>query len=213
MIITKIESQKKNKGRSSVYIDDSFAFGLSDFDVLRLHLKVGKTLTEADVAAIRQDILLADSRQYALHLLDRHSYTEAAMCRKLRDRGTDEETILNVISFLKGYHYIDDEDYARRYIKAALHAGKSGLKKIQYDLVGKGVDKDIIETVISELSEEEFDEMVAIMPILQKKLRGDYSFQNKMKAKRYLLSRGFSVDSIDHAMQKTEEESSSNETI
>ncbi len=196
-----------------MFIDDSFAFGMSDFDVLRLHLKVGKTLTETDVASIRQDILLADSRQYALHLLDRHSYTEAAMCRKLRERGTDEETILNVISFLKGYHYIDDEDYARRYIKAALHAGKSGLKKIQYDLVGKGIDKNIVESVIAELSEEDFDENEAIMPILQKKLKGDFSFQNKMKAKRYLLSRGFSVESIDRALRKTEEEGSGDEWI
>ena len=196
-----------------MFIDDTFAFGMSDFDVLRLHLKVGKTLTETDVASIRQDILLADSRQYALHLLDRHNYTEAAMCRKLRERGTDEETILNVISFLKGYHYIDDEDYARRYIKAALHAGKSGLKKIQYDLVGKGIDKNIVESVIAELSEEDFDENKAIMSILQKKLKGDFSFQNKMKAKRYLISRGFSVDSIDRALRKTEEEGSGDEWI
>ncbi len=208
MKITKIEPQKKLKGRSNVYLDDVFAFGLSDFDLHRLHLKVGMELSDAALSSIRQDVLLAEAKQHALHLLDRHSYTEKAIARKIDERYGDAEITAEVIAFLKGYRYIDDESYARRYIEAALQSGKSGLFKIKYDLCGKGIDKNLVEQIAAEFSEDSnlINEQESVSKLLEKKLRGDFSFPNKMKAKRYLLSRGFSSEVIDSALSKLQDE-------
>ncbi len=204
MEITKIEAQKRHKNRSSVYLDHQFAFGIADFDLLRLHLKEGQTITEEELQHIQDEILLQDARQYALKLLDRQSYTESAIRRKLKDHGASNDVIEKTISFLLEYRYLDDEDYARRYLSAALHSGKSGLNKIRNDLLVKGIAKDLIETIISELDGEELyaAQQDALMPIIQKKLNGDYSFPNVMKVKRYCLGRGFSADSIDSVLQK-----------
>ena len=208
MKITKIEPQKKFKGRSNVYLDDTFAFGLSDFDLHKLHIKVGMELSESALASIRQDVLLSEAKQHALHLLDRHTYTEKAMARKLSERYNDSQITSEVISFLKGYRYIDDESYARRYIEAALQSGKSGLFKIKYDLCGKGISKEMVEKVATEFTDEGRmeNEQETVSKLLEKKLRGDFSFPNKMKAKRYLLSRGFSSESIDSALSKLRNE-------
>ena len=45
MKITKIEQQKKNKSRMSVFIDGEFSFGTDNFTLLSLHLKEGEEIT------------------------------------------------------------------------------------------------------------------------------------------------------------------------
>ncbi|MBE7036961.1 MAG: hypothetical protein E7403_06685 [Ruminococcaceae bacterium] len=203
MIITKIEPQKKHKNRSSVFIDGNFAFGIDDFDLRRLHLAVGKVLSDEELTAIRQDVLIQETKQYALKLLDRHSYTENALIRKMRERECDESSILATISFLQEYGYIDDREFARRYISSALRTGKSGMRKIKYDLSLKGISKEIVDEVALEFDEENSDsETEQVTILLEKKIKGDYSFPNLMKAKRYAFSRGFSVDAIDSAIRK-----------
>ena len=204
MVITKIEPQKKHKNRSSVFLDGSFAFGISDFDVLRFHLKEGKPLSEEELDTIRNEVLVQDAKQYALKLLDRHSYTEKALRRKLFERGCDPDTIERVLSFLKEYRYIDDALYAKHYIESALKTGKSGARKIRYDLMEKGISREILDTLFAELNESENaqNESDIVLPLLEKKVKGDFSFPNLMKAKRYCLSRGFSVEAIDSAVHK-----------
>ncbi len=203
MIITKIEAQKRHKNRSSVYLDNQFAFGISDFDLLRLHLKEGAELTEEELSVIKDEILMQEARQYALKLLDRQSYTEKSMRRKLSDRDYDESMVEKAIAFLLEYRFLDDADYARRYIESALRIGRSGLKKIRYDLIGKGIPKEILDKICAEYDLEDLKnrEKEMVMPMLEKRLKGDFSFPNVMKAKQYLLSRGFSMDAIDSAVQ------------
>ena len=202
MVITKIESQKKHKNRSSVYIDGSFAFGISDFDLMRFHLCEGKTLDNHELETLRQEVLAQDARQYALKLLDRQNYTEKALVRKMAEHGCEPVAIEHTLVFLKEYQYINDYEYARQYIAAALRAGKSGVRKIKFDLTAKGIDAAIFDEVIAELNDEDIacDEEEAVRVLLEKKLRGDHSFPNLMKAKRYCLSRGFSSDTIDRVL-------------
>lgn len=197
MLVTKIEPQKRHKNRSSVYLDGVFAFGISNFDLYKFRLQEGVELTEEALEQLRQAALCQDARQYALRLLDVRAYTEAAIRKKLTERGTDPAAISDTISFLKEYHYIDDAAYAARYIQTAARLGKSGKRKVIYDLMAKGISKEIAEAAASEVP---FEEEESIAPILEKRLKGDYSFHNKMKAKRYLLSRGFAAEAVDRAL-------------
>lgn len=203
MIITKIEPQKKHKNRSSVFLDGAFSFGIDDFDLRKLKLKEGQELTEETLENIRKEILVQEARKYALKLLDRHIYTESSLIRKLKDREYDEYTITTTTTFLKEYGYINDAEYARHYMTSAMQTGKSGIRKIKYDLAGKGISKEIIEEIATEFEDENADsEPEQVIKLLDKKLKGDFSFPNLMKAKRYAFSRGFSAEAIDSAMKK-----------
>lgn len=207
LIITGIEPQKRHKNRSSVFLDGSFSFGLSDFDLHRLHLKIGMELSEEELEEIRRDIVTEDAKQYALRLLDRQAYTEQALCRKLREREYDVQIISEVIQFLQEYHYIDDFDYAQRFITAALRSGKNGMYKIKYDLSQKGIARDIIDEAAQEFEAESQErELETLTALLEKKLNGDYSYQSLMKAKRYGFSRGFSAASIDVVLRRLKEQ-------
>lgn len=209
MVITKIEPQKKHKNRISVFLDDEFAFGLNDFDVKRLRLKTGMNLTVEELEHIKSEVIAQEAKNYALKLLDRCAYTEQALTRKLHDRSYDNASIQYTVNFLKEYGYINDEEYTKRYVASALSSGKSGIHKIRYDLAGKGISAEIIELVMSEFEEESRENQIsALKTLMDKKLKGDYSFPNIMKAKRYAFSRGFSKEAIDtvmHNLQKDDD--------
>ncbi len=204
MVITKIEPQKKNKNRCSVFIDGTFSFGISEFDAKRFQLQEGMILSDEDINSIRNDILIQDAKQYVLRLLDRKEYTEIGLKRKMTERGFDSVTIDSTINFLKEYHYIDDVSFADRYIRSALQSGKSGIRKIQYDLQNKGIASEIITKILCEIDCNNLyqNEYETVKSLVLKKTKGDFSFPSLMKAKRYCFSRGFSTDVIDSVIQK-----------
>jgi len=199
MKITKIEQQKHHKNRCSVFIDGSFAFGISEYNLHIYHLQEGMELSNETLANIQETVLKQEAKDYALRLLDARAYTKKAMAEKLKNRGTNPEIIEETLEFLQSYHYIDDEEFARRYVQSASKQGKSGKRKLLYDLIAKGIEKEVAHAAIEQT---EFEETDAIIPLLEKRLKGDYSFQNIMKAKRYILSRGFSTEAIDMALRR-----------
>lgn len=196
MIITKIEKQKKDKNRSSVFIDDNFAFGIDDFDLFKLKLKVGLTISESQLSNIKETILFTSAKEYSIELISHFRYTEKTMYEKLKNREYDEETILKTLDFLKNYDFINDYEYAKSYINDALNFKKSGFKKIRYELMQKGINNEIINKVMSEFDVELIEEK-NILPLAKKKLNDNFEYKNIMKVKRYLISKGFSFELID----------------
>lgn len=196
MKITSIEKQKNNKDRSSVYIDEKFAFGIDDFDLYKLKLKVGKTITENELSDIKETILFTSAKEYAIALVSRYMYTCKKMIDKLKSRGYDDEIIEKTIDFLKSYNYINDLEYAQRFISDSLRIKHIGFSKIRYDLILKGVTNEIVEEAISQFDVYSL-ESESILPIAEKKLAGNFEYKNIMKTKRYLLSKGFSYELID----------------
>lgn len=201
MKITKIERQKKNKNRSSVYLDDSFAFGIDDFDLYRLKLSEGKELDEERVRFLRETVLLTSAKNYGMKLTAARSYTTAGLIRKMREKEFDEWAIEQTVVFLQEYRLLDDEEYARRWIHDSIYLKGYGKYRIQNSLREKGISKEIAERILAEFSFEEAEETV-LLPLAEKKLGGDFSYENVAKTKRYLAARGYSFDSIDSAVRK-----------
>ncbi|MBQ4516228.1 MAG: regulatory protein RecX [Clostridia bacterium] len=201
MVVTKIEPQKKDKNRSSVYIDDSFAFGIDNFDLLKLKIKVGIELDSERLEFIHQTVLLSAAKNYGMKLTSARSYTKAALLRKMFEKGFDEREINQTIAFLEEYKLLDDEEYARRFVNDCINIKGYGKFRIKNDLREKGIDKDTADKILSEYDFNEIEEE-KILPLAQKKLGGDFTIQNIAKTKRYLASRGFGFDAIDSAIRK-----------
>ena len=62
MTVTRIEQQKKNKSRYSVYIDGEFAFGLIMEDILYFKLKEGEEIPTATYEYIMDTTLYIKAR-------------------------------------------------------------------------------------------------------------------------------------------------------
>ena len=99
------------------------------------------------------------------------------------------------------YRYLDDDDYARRYVEKNGH--KKSIRQMKFDLRQKGVSDDLVEMIFEDM---EVDESAQILGLLRKK---NYDPEEPDPAKRqkiyaFLARKGFSYDAINSAMKQWE---------
>ena len=143
---------------------------------------------------------LRSARECALSLLEHRDRTELEMRRKLREREYGQEEIEDTITFLKDYHYLDDEAYARRYVRTA-SLGKS-IRQIRQNLQSKGIGRDILDLCL--------DEEEAVRRFLRKKgyvSGADEVTEKAGKLAAALGRRGFSYETIRRVMTELSEDS------
>ena len=137
--------------------------------------------------------------------------TASQVTEYLLQKGYNKDEVRSAVESLKEYHYIDDEEFARMYIKYAADKGR-GLQRIRRELRSKGVTEDTIEDVLYEMEDENLlpDEMGIALQIAADVLGDtdpealDYKERNKLRGRvsRRLVSRGFSNDTVYSVLQK-----------
>ena len=197
MKITSITPQKKRQGRSSVFIDGEFAFGLDNCDLDKLAIFEGMEITQEKIDNILNEKVFFDAREAALRYLSYKPRTMRELETKLAQIGYQGAVIAKVINLMVKYGYIDDKQYTNDYINSRIRMGNYGLYRIKNELRKKGVDIEIIENGINSL-ENGYDEVLAIMGVLKQK-KFDAKNIDGRELKRYtdmLARRGFSYASI-----------------
>ena len=205
MKITKIEPQKKNPRRLSVFIDGEFSFGADNFTILSHKLSEGDEITSEKLAHIKNTAVFEDAKNYAAKLISSKSYTVKAMKEKLLSHIGDDEIIQKTIEFLKEYKLLDDADYARRYAHDLIHLKKFGIRQVKWKLKEKGISDNVIEETIEELN---FEDTISenLESLIYDTTDQKTLVKNIMKAKRYLASRGYGFDEINSAFSKIKTE-------
>jgi regulatory protein len=205
MEITDIQVQKKNKHRVSVFVDNEYSFSLDEIDCIRLQIKTGKKVTPEDIKKYNLESNLSKARNKALDIISRRDICERELKNKLRDKGYDEMITDIVIDELSALGYIDDYEYALKFIEEAIHLKSNGRIKIKYDLSKKGVSEDIIRKALSEFDEDPA-EMIA--EIISSRYSGvDLNdFKNKQKITRYLAGRGYDFSEINEGIRRAKED-------
>jgi regulatory protein len=201
--ITKIEYQEKNKDRVNIYLDNAFAFGIHIDIVLKYSLAKNMELEEDFI----EEILKAEEESkvynYALSILSRYAKSEKKLREKLKEKGFDTQFIESTIEKLKLQKYLDDERYSDMLISSKINASKYGKRKIKEALIEKGIDRDIIQDKIKQLSDD--DELERACNLGQKKLKalkeGDKR-KVSIKLWNYLVNKGFEFDTAKKAVSK-----------
>ena len=169
-------------------------------EVNRLGLKAGDELTDEVYEDIMTMILIPRAKKRAMHLLEKQDRTRANLAQKLREGGYPTRAVEEAVAYVESYHYIDDDRYARNYIR--YHQEGKSRRRIFEDLLKKGVAKDVIESALEE--EYSASEEDQILDLLRKKHYDLETADLKEKSKiyRFLLGRGFSYQTIDRILSK-----------
>lgn len=193
MKITHLEYQK-NKKRINLYIDNKFAFGIDEELRFKYSIHVGDEISEDFI----RDVLKAEEQikvnNHALRLLSYRQRSEKEIEMALRRKGYEEVNIDHTLDYLKRNKYIDDEYFAKSFIADKQNLNGYGYQRIKFELVKKGISKEIIESYLINDSDEEFE---LAMDIASKRLKS-YSNQDKntiwRKLGGFLQRRGYSYD-------------------
>ena len=124
-------------------------------------------------------------------------HCQQEMRDKMRRWELDETVQNRVINRLVKERYIDDERYARAFVKDKIRYNKWGRRKVQQALWLKHIDTDIQQRVLDEIDEKEY--LDVLRPLLKQKRKSikaasDYELNQKLV--RFALGRGFGFDII-----------------
>ena len=127
--ITKIEAQKKNKDRVNIYVDEEFFTGLDLELVHSLNLKKGSILDKKKLKELIDKDNLSKAKNKALRILSKAEQSEKTLRDKLSDY--DEDTINEVIEYMKELKYLDDKGFAQRIALSNSSLSRFGKNKIK----------------------------------------------------------------------------------
>lgn len=130
-------------------------------------------------------------------LCARSEHCQWEMLEKMRRWELDDETQARVMARLVEERYVDDERYARAFVKDKVRYNKWGRRKVEQALWQKRIADDIRERVLDEVDEEEY--LNVLRPLLKQKRKStkagnDYELNQKLV--RFALGRGFTYDII-----------------
>jgi len=196
MTVTRLERQKRRKGRWSVYVDGQFVFGLDEVDLLYYKLAEGGDISPERLEYLKDQVVFGKASQKALDFLSHRPRTVNEVEKKLSEDYAPD-TISRVMDMLFEYKYLDDALYAEEYAKERVNAGY-GPKKIEWDLRGRGVSQEFIDAALEKVAGLWKQ---AAEAALRAKYRNKPVMDDKENASayNYLLRRGFESEVIREA--------------
>lgn len=197
MTVTAVKAAKK--GFYDIYTDHQMLCTLSEEDVYRLNIYEGYP---ADSEQIEQWLYLSQLalvKHEAKKMLIRHSYTKKELITKLSLKGYDSEAADEAVQWLADYGYLDDNQYAKKYVKDALRLKNHGSYKIEAELIQKGISREIIRELLFEDADLQEQALRRLVEKGLNKITPDADGLLKLRQRLYL--KGYEGDKIDNAIE------------
>ena len=138
----------------------------------------------------------------AMRLCSQREYCCSDIFDKAVSWGCTTAQAGELIDFLVEQKFLDDRRYTEAFVKDKLRFNKWGRIKISYMLQLQRIDKNLIESVFSEIDETEYNKiLIEELQKKQKSLRGNV-YETKAKLYRFASSRGFESDIVNDAIKK-----------
>ena len=137
-------------------------------------------------------------RKQALNLLARREHSRLELRRKLLARSHAEDLADEVLDKLQRERLLDEARFAEQFVRSRTGRGQ-GPAKIRAQLLQRGVDESLIDTV---LAEAECD-WAALAAAARRKRFGAASpgaYRERARQSRFLKSRGFEYGQIQAAL-------------
>ncbi len=207
MKITSVEPQKNNPRRFNIFLDGQFAFGADEDLVVERRLVFGKEinpddmeriLSEAEVGKLVERVYGLLNVRYRSEREIRDYLKRLSFKRKVKDQDELSEVVVEaLIEKLKKRDLINDLRFAREWVDARRKSKKKGINALKSELFQKGIDREIIDEVLSNEETEELSEENLAKEALEKKLRAWKNLPErefKPKAVQFLMRKGFNYD-------------------
>ncbi len=200
MIITAISPLDHGKGKAQVSFDEKEALILYISEIKKLGMEEQMFVSEELYHRLFYEIVGKRAIKRAMHLLEKMDRTEQQLRKKLLEGGYPNELVEEAIAYVKSYHYIDDERYARTFIR--LNQDRRSIGRMKMDLFAKGISSDTIDRAINE--EYETLPETLIQKLIEKKNFDPDTATRQETAKmyQYLFRKGFSRDEIMHVLKE-----------
>ncbi|MDR0398057.1 MAG: RecX family transcriptional regulator [Candidatus Nomurabacteria bacterium] len=214
MKITAINAQVKDSNRVSISVDGKYSFSLHITQLVEMGVKVGQELDDTRLAELKEASsygkLYARALEYCLSRPHSQREVQDYLRRKTLDKkykvrgknelktkeGVSQAVARAVLSRLIELGYVDDHKFTQFWVENRhLRKGVSR-RKLQAELISKGVSKVIIDEVLESAPRNDQEELCKMVA----KKAGKYDDEQKLIA--YLARQGFNYDDIKQAISE-----------
>jgi regulatory protein len=190
--VTKLEAQKNNRARVSVYLDGEYAFGLAAEVAARL--QVGQALAEPDAERLRVADDVHRARELALRFLSYRPRSRREVSDYLRGKHFDGPVVESVMARLAGLGLVDDDAFADWWVENRSQHRPRSRRALRTELARKGVPGDVVDAAL-----EGIDDLAAAVSVARKHAARLASlerpeFESRMTT--FLQRRGFDFEVI-----------------
>ncbi|MDB5033683.1 MAG: regulatory protein RecX [Chlorobi bacterium] len=204
LVITDVQTQRRQAERRSIFINGEFAMGVSEEMYVKYALYKGRVVTLSFLEEVQREDEIYRCKQTAMNYQTRRMRSRREMEEKLAEKGFPLEAIDATIRFLIEYRMMDDRDFARAYINDQIMKRPVGRRRLENDLRRKGLQKDEVAEIVSE-SLGESDELAHAMAAAEKKARtirhdDPQKWERAMAA--FLAGRGFDWSVVGKILER-----------
>lgn len=147
----------------------------------------------------RKELSKSEAKEKALRLLEFRSHSEKELYDKLIRAGANAEDLPEIFEFLREYSFVNDAEYAKKLARDLQNLNKYGRRRIREELKFRGIFGEDLENAMLELSDEEEEQL---LPLMERKLGGNFEKKNIDRAIRYFAYRGYGFDDIKSAVER-----------
>ncbi len=197
--ITAIRQQQSHPDRVNVFLDGEYAFAVTREQALSAGLSIGRELSVDEVASLRAGDMVSKAIEAALRLLVVRPRSEHELRDRLKRKNYEPETIALALERVRGWGYLDDADFARRWVENRVQHRPRGERLLKQELRAKGVDNDTIAEVLEDAN---IDEVAAAVELARKSARRLSGLDPQVARRRLtgqLARRGFGWQAIEQA--------------
>lgn len=200
MIVTDIKQQVKRQDRYSIFVDEKYAFSLSENELMNSGLRIGREYTQAELDELVQKAILDKAYMRSLDLLARRARSEWELRDYLKRKDYDEPVIQATMERLEKAGYVDDYAFAKAWIENRHLLKSVSRRKLWQELKQKRIADDIISLV---LEEDDTDELTTLRQLVEKK-RQQSRYQDHDKLLAFLMRQGYGYDDVKTVMAELE---------
>lgn len=192
MVITAIKQQQKRADKYSVFINEKYAFSLSANELLNQKLSIGQELDNEMLTTIHEAASLDKAYVKSLDYISRRPRSVWEMEQYLKKCGCNDNAKSIIINRLTKKNYLNDEDFAKSWVKNRRKLKLASKRRIYLELQQKHITNDVINKVFEN---ENVNELDIINELINKK-KSQSRYADKQKLITYLLRQGFNYEDV-----------------
>ena len=139
-------------------------------------------------------------------LCARAEHSSGEMLEKMRRWQLSEDARERVLDRLIDEKFVDDERFARLFVREKIRFDRWGRRKIEQALYQKGVASDISRRVLDEVDDEAYvAELKKLIAAKRRSVQAENDYEMRAKLTKYALGRGFGYNVIRQCIDGADE--------
>lgn len=155
MIITALEPQTNNPDRINIFVDGKFLLGIYGLLMYQLDLRIGQELSNEQIEHLKREETVQQAVERAMGFLALRPRSREEVRRYLRRKDTPVDLIDTIIQRLDKLELVNDRDFANFWVESRDRFSPRGARALRSELRQKGVEREVVEELVSGENDEE----------------------------------------------------------